>query len=85
MLANSAYYGNGEVPKLTKDNVESDSPTARLQMIGKALQIVGAEEPYRPPYTHKTFGTFSEKYVFPTFSNWTMWFLQWALDVKLAK
>ncbi len=85
VLANAAYYTNNEVLRLMKENIENDNPVTRLHLIGKALTIVGEATPYRPLYTHKTFGTLAERYVFPTFSNWTMWFLPWALDVRLAR
>lgn len=81
---NVAHFNNAEVNKLQAEEGETLDPAKRLQMIGKMLGVVGAEVPYVPVFTPDALSSLSEKYVFPTFSNWTILFRPWALDVKLA-
>lgn len=81
---NVANYKNPEVDKLLAEQSETANPSARLQVLGKLLKVAGTEVPYRPLYTHKTWMALSDKYVYPTFSQWTFNFTPWALDVKLA-
>jgi peptide/nickel transport system substrate-binding protein len=82
---NFAKYESPEVDNLLTKETESTTPQERLQVLGKALRIVASEAPYRPLFTYDAFEALSEKYVFPTFSPWTILFTPWALDVKLAK
>ena len=81
---NVAHFNNAEVNKLQTEESETLEPAKRLQLIGKLLGIVGAEVPYVPVFTPDALGSLSSQYVFPTFSNWTILFRPWALDVKLA-
>lgn len=82
---NVANYKNPEVDKLLTEQSEATDPSARLQVLGKVLKTAGEEVPYRALYTHDTWMTLSNKFVYPTFSEWTFNFTPWALDVKMAK
>ncbi|MFZ2050325.1 MAG: ABC transporter substrate-binding protein [Solirubrobacteraceae bacterium] len=81
---NFASYRNPEFAKLESESIETLDPAKRLQLIGKILKTMAREAPYWPLYTVDQLGTLSEKYVYPTFSEWTSIFTPWALDVKLA-
>lgn len=81
---NLARYDNAEVNKLETEERETLNPVKRLALIARLLRVVEAEVPYVPVFTPDAFASVSEKYVFPTFSNWTILFRPWALDVKLA-
>ena len=81
---NVAQYRNAEVDKLQPEELETVNPEQRVQLLGKLLKIEGGEVPYVPLYTHDMLGAISEKYAFPDFSNWSVDFTPWALDVKLA-
>ncbi len=81
---NVAHFNNAEVNKLQAEEGETLNTTKRLQLIGKLLGIVGTEVPYVPVFTPDALASLSTQYVFPTFSNWTILFRPWALDVKLA-
>jgi peptide/nickel transport system substrate-binding protein len=81
---NVASYKRTEVEKLMSEQSETPDPATRLHLFGKLLGIVGAEIPYRPLFTPDEFVPLSDKYVFPTFSPWTVIADPWALDVKLA-
>lgn len=82
--ANFASYDNPIVNKLLAEQAETIDQDKRRQILGKVYDIIGSEVPYRPLYTHKTWMSISNKYVYPTFSQWTFNFTPWALDVKLA-
>lgn len=82
---NEARFSNTEVDKLLPKLAETYNPHTRLQLIGKVMRIANEEEPYRPLYTHVEWMELSNKYVYPTYSQWTSNFTPWALDVKLAK
>lgn len=81
---NSANYRNAEVDRLMPESLRTKDPARRLQLIGKLLTVVGDELPYWPLFTHKFFGTLSERYVLPSFSYWTLLWSPWALQVKRA-
>jgi peptide/nickel transport system substrate-binding protein len=81
---NDANYRNSEVDKLLPEELEAVNPTRRLQLITKLLKAEGSDVPYVPLFTHDMLGALSEKYVFPKFSNWTVLFTPWALNVKSA-
>lgn len=81
---NFANYSAPEVDRLQDAQGAAANPDTRRQLLGKMLGIAGAEEPYRPLYTHLTWASISNRYVYPTFSQWTFNFTPWALDVKLA-
>jgi peptide/nickel transport system substrate-binding protein len=82
---NFANYNSAKVNKLEAEEGETVNRTKRLALVKELLQVVGTEEPYRPLYTHDAYVQLSEKYVFPGFSNWTLYSRPWALDVKLAQ
>jgi ABC-type transport system substrate-binding protein len=82
---NFANYNSAKVNKLESEERETVDQAKRLQLVKQLLQIVGTEEPYRPLYTHDAYVQLSNKYVFPGFSNWTLYSRPWALEVKLAK
>lgn len=82
--ANFAGYNNPTVNRLLSEQAETTDQDKRREILGKVLAMVGSEVPYRPLYTHKTWMSISDKYVYPTFSQWTFNFTPWALDVKLA-
>ncbi|HEV7941635.1 MAG TPA: ABC transporter substrate-binding protein [Solirubrobacteraceae bacterium] len=82
---NIANYNSPKVNKLETQESETTDQSKRLQLMKELLQTVGTEMPYRPLYTHDAFVQLSNKYVFPGFSNWTLYSRPWALDVKLAK
>jgi peptide/nickel transport system substrate-binding protein len=81
---NFAQFVNEEVNRLEPESLEAVNPQKRLQLIGKLLHIVGEEAPYWPLYSRKQLGAISDKYVWPSFSAWTMAWTAWAMDVKLA-
>ncbi len=81
---NFANYRSPEVTRLMSEQVETLDPQRRLKLLGKLLRIVGEDVPYRPLYGHGTFGSVSDGYVFPPFSEWTAYYTPWALGVKLA-
>lgn len=81
---NVANYRNAEVDKLLPQELETESSTKRLQLIGKLLQIEGSDVPYVPLFTHDMIGVLAEKYVFPSFSNWAVLYTPWAMNIKLA-
>lgn len=82
---NFANYNSPKVNKLEAQESETTDQSKRLQLMKELLQTVGTEMPYRPLYTHDAFVQLSNKYVFPGFSNWTLYSRPWALDVKLAR
>lgn len=82
---NSARFRNAEVDKLMSEQREAVNPAQRRRLIGKLLDIAGAEVPYRAMFTPQEFIGLSDKYVFPTFSPWTILYTPWALNVKLAE
>jgi peptide/nickel transport system substrate-binding protein len=82
---NFANYNSPKVNKLQAQESETVSQPKRLRLVKELLQTVGEEMPYRPLYTHDAYVQLSNKYVFPGFSNWTLYSRPWALDVKLAK
>jgi peptide/nickel transport system substrate-binding protein len=81
---NSAEFRNTEVDKLVQAQAQAENKAQRLKLVHKLLDVIGAEEPYRPVYTSDVLGRLSEKYVFSEFSAWTALFRPWALEVKLA-
>lgn len=79
---NTAGYNNSQVEKLMTAQSETANSGKRLEMFGKLLATVGEEAPYRPLFTPGEFVALSNKYVFPTFSPWTVITGPWALDVE---
>jgi peptide/nickel transport system substrate-binding protein len=81
---NNANYSNATVDRLLAEESETLNPAKRLRLFGELLGIEGQDVAYIPLFTHGTFGTLSNKYVFPTFSEWRL-YTPWALGVKLAQ
>jgi peptide/nickel transport system substrate-binding protein len=81
---NQAEYRNTEVNNLLASEAAAPNPAHRLHLIEKLLGIISREEPYKPVYTADVLGRLSDRYVFPTFSWWTVLFRPWAFDVRPA-
>jgi peptide/nickel transport system substrate-binding protein len=81
---NMARFKNAEVDKLLPEERETTNPAQRLQIFGKVAKIVASEVPYRPMYSLDAIAGLSDKYAFPAFSQWSILFTPWAMDVKLA-
>ncbi len=82
---NGARFSNKEVDAALEKLSETSNTHTRLRLVGKVMRIANEEEPYRPMYSHVEWMELSDKYVYPTYSQWTSNFTPWALDVKLAK
>ncbi len=82
---NGARFRNTEVAKLLTEQREALNPPTRLKLIGKLLRIAGTEAPYVTLLTPALFIALSDKYVYPTFSPWTLLYGPFAMGVKLAQ
>ena len=81
---NFARFKNSEVDKLMSEQREAANPVERLRMLGRLADIVATEAPYRPLYSIAAIAGLSDKFVYPTFSQWSILFTPWAMNVKLA-
>lgn len=79
---NSALYANPQVTRLLDEQQEELNPSARLRLIDKMLTIAAEEVPYIAPFSHNFFGTLSEKFAYPAFSQWSALFSSWAMGVR---
>lgn len=81
---NVAQWRNHEANSLLSQESKTLDAAKRLQLIGKLLNIVNTEVPYRGLYSNGEFASLSDKYVFPHSSEFVDWYTPWALHVKLA-
>ncbi len=82
---NGARYDSTEVGKLLTKQREALNPSDRLSLISTLLKVAGREVPYVPLLTPAENVALSDKYVFPTFTQWTIYFDSFALHVRLAE
>lgn len=81
---NMARFTNAEVDRLMSRQREVEDAARRLKMMVRIASIVAAEAPYRPLYSIKALAGLSDAFAYPTFSQWSILFTPWAMEVRKA-
>lgn len=81
---NLARFRDAEVDRLMAEQRETSDASSRLKLLDRLANIVAEKVPYRPLYSIDALAGVSDKFVYPTFSQWSILFTPWAMDVRLA-